>query len=873
MTEPSIHPPPGSRLMFASRHPLPAAPSPTLHRRQPSDDFISQLAPLTAVDTLRAPTGPVKACMDTATPAERTFATRAAVASRNIYEWLDELRDWPWNAQAGAGFQPPAPEQEKPLARGRSGSTADGAHEETPADPDESYIGCLRESEVSRYEKRIDEIQAELDKLEIEDIKKHVLQNHILPLSRPGTPASPTLERHFGMASLASYTKMEDITAVITATVVQALPNLSKLIRLMNMWSVRLTVLRRIPSWLDSVADAESAVETGWNTIKSDEKTEDEQSSTSQIPTTSALSRHDFDVMKLVLEKKISTAAQGLDYMLDNLEGRDDVLPEEWLDRMEAVERDFSKWMDACEKKICGAEISASKKPAIEHSGDPGKSGNAPVGTPSHLVINVEDVNDQTTHEEDVKSSVLGPDEPMPSVEEEDDASNESPSIAVTDELGSVQKRRDSNADESMFDLELDSDEMPDSTSRTVRSKSSTTKQARQGDRPVTPELVPANNARRVPQTPPREVRSVSLPLSDMPPVPEDPEDEDEEPLQTPLTSAYDTPSHELGSPIILSDPNGEDDHMRRQIADILQNIPAKIQLSSKPSFASHLNPPDLQLPYTKPRATAEKSTRSKSTMSTRTATPAFTLAPVARPRHQQRNQDIKMYHLSRANGEAPIKLFIRCVGENGERVMVRVGGGWADLGEYLKEYAIHHGRRSNRGGESRLEVRDIPRPASSMSTRTSASPPTRPTSQSRPGSALDVSPIYVKKTRKASAGEDLLGPRLPRTPLAYGPPRNSEPPSSVDSLSGSTGRSRSSSRLSWTEEESSLGMAGPRSSRKEIPAESLEWVESIKEKVRAVSGGHSDIPRSSPAESSSGKKFGEIGKVGGTKRLFRRAS
>lgn len=114
-------------------------------------------------------------------------------------------------------------------------------------------------------------------------------------------------------------------------------------------------------------------------------------------------------------------------------------------------------------------------------------------------------------------------------------------------------------------------------------------------------------------------------------------------------------------------------------------------------------------------------------------------LAPVPRSRHHPTpsNRDIKVYHLSRANGEAPIKLFIRCVGEHGERVMVRVGGGWADLGEYLKEYAIHHGRRSNHGGESRLEVRDaIPRSASSMSVmrprsgsslsthRPSASPP-----------------------------------------------------------------------------------------------------------------------------------------------------
>ncbi|PUU76220.1 hypothetical protein B9Z19DRAFT_1066806 [Tuber borchii] len=53
---------------------------------------------------------------------------------------------------------------------------------------------------------------------------------------------------------------------------------------------------------------------------------------------------------------------------------------------------------------------------------------------------------------------------------------------------------------------------------------------------------------------------------------------------------------------------------------------------------------------------------------------------------------DIKLYHLHLTDGQAPIKLYIRLVGENGERVMVRVGGGWADLAEYLKEYVAHHG-------------------------------------------------------------------------------------------------------------------------------------------------------------------------------------
>lgn len=785
--------------------------------------------------------------MDSATPSEKSFAIRAAVASKSIYEWLDELRNWSWASKGGLGFQTPYSKRKLSI-RGRSGSILTPTTGGEATKTDDTYIGSLLESDLARYETRIDQIQAELDKLQIEEIKNHVLHNHIMPLSRPGTPASPTLERHFGMASLASYTKMDDMTAVITATVVQALPNLSKLMRLMNAWSVRLTVLRRIPSWLSAVEDAESAIETGWLTIKPDSTTpQDEQTSPSSRTESSVISKHDFDVIKSVLEKKVAQAATALDFMLDNLEGRDDTLPDEWLDRMETVERGYAEWNAACEKILRDAEVAAEKEQkrlatlekvledSEEDDLDEGDD-TIRVNVDPGVVISVENADD--------------PDRPLPSVEEADE-SDDSP-------VGT-----DVDADESV---------VGESSLPRVRSSSSS-RPSRSRESPGTPERGPSKAIRNAPRTPPRDSRSVSLPLGA---VPEDPEDEDDDPLQTPLTSTYDNTPQELGSPIILSDPNAENDHMQRQISAILNDLPAKIKLSSQPKFMSHLNPPDLQLPHLKPKPATAPSGRSKSVMSSRASsrgpTPAFMLAPVPRSRNQRGNQDIKMYHLSRANGEAPIKLFIRCVGEHGERVMVRVGGGWADLGEYLKEYAIHHGRRSNHGSESRLEVRDIPRSASSMSNRLSTSPPNqRAVSPGRPVSAMDTSPLFIKKKRATSGGEDLLGPRLPRTPIVYGTPRTSEPPSSESGSAsgGSTGRSRSSSHLSWTEEESSLGMAGPRSSKKEIPQESLEWVESIKEKVRAASGGSGP-----PASIQAGqKKFGEIGKVGGTKRLFRKAT
>ncbi|KUI56736.1 hypothetical protein VP1G_04140 [Cytospora mali] len=787
MTESAIHPPPGGRLMLSTRIPYHTTThSPTTHQRKPSDDFISRLSPMNAIETFRAPSGSLKACMDAATAAEQGFAIRAAVASRNIYEWLDEIQDWPWPKEGGIGFLTPAVTKGELPSRGRTGSTVE-IPEDATAPPENLYYGSLKEADIVRYETRIGQIQKELDKLDIEEIKRHVLHNHIMPLSRPGTPASPSFDRHFGMSSLASYTKMDDLTAVITATVVQALPNLSRLLRVMNAWSTRLALLRRVPLLMSSLTDAETAVQSGLSTLEQGFKPLVDQLSNSQSSTGSKFSHNDFEITKLGLEKKISMASRILDYMLDTLEGRDDTLPDEWIDRMEAVEQGYADWVTAYEKMLCDAQSAALKAQAEQAENETSR---ARGGSKSGVVINVQ-------HAED--------DVPQPSVQ---------------------------------------------SIDRKIQEEA---------DRPI-----PNDGNRGSPHTPPKEKRSASMSLGDMPPVFE--VSEDEESSQTPPSSTEKN-TRTLGSPFVLSDASGEDDHLRQQISAILENIPAKVHLS-QPSAINHLNPPDLQLPYSKPRSTADKPFRSRSSMSSRAGTPSFMLAPVPRTRQQRGPQDIKLYHLSRGTGEPPLKLSIRCVGE---RVMVRVGGGWADLGEYLKEYAYHHIRRSHQGGDSRVEVRDMPRSVSSLSTRTSVSPPGRPSPPSRPASAAEsTSPIYVKKTRKPSGGEDLLGPRLPRTPIAYGAAGASEPPSSG---SGSTGRSRSSSGISWTEEDSSLGMAGPRSMRKDIPQESLDWVESIKEKVRAASS-NSEMMRTAPTtESERERRFGDIGKIGGTKRLFRKTT
>jgi hypothetical protein len=316
------------------------------------------------------------------------------------------------------------------------------------------------------------------------------------------------------------------------------------------------------------------------------------------------------------------------------------------------------------------------------------------------------------------------------------------------------------------------------------------------------------------------------------------------------------------------------DDQLQQQISEILESIPAKIELSNAPI------PP--QKSPMKPKNTIRKrpsrpslSPASRPSYS-RAPTPSFTLAPakarLSRPR-QQSNSDIQLYHLMRSTGDPPIKLFVRLVGERGERVMVRVGGGWADLGEYLKEYSSHHGRRAERSGEIQVELPTNARPRmGSIGSLNPApgmlrtgpngnvwsSPGSRPGSSmgSRPGSSLQVRKRGARVSDVADSRENSV--RSPSMPLPF-----TSTTLRANAAKGQIPPARSVSRQAWSVgpdgEEVHLGPSGPKNKKGEMDEGRKRWVDGVVEKVRQVS------------VESSQEGFGALGQVGGTKRVFRK--
>ncbi|KYK58725.1 hypothetical protein DCS_05742 [Drechmeria coniospora] len=886
-------------------------------RQRAGDDLLARLAPPTAAEALASASGSLEACLDEASAAERAFAMRVALASKNIWEWLQELSNWSWPAEGGsAGFEQP---RERPTVL-----PVDDAQSTLPGATTDEFIGSLLASDVARYEMTVERICREMDELALEEIKNDILNHHIMPLAGPtmdsASPSpSPSPSKPSRLSSLFLYNRMEDLTAVVTVIVLQMLPNLARLSLLLQTWIPRLAVVRRIPPLLHAIEDAEVGLKSGWAAIARPAKRSSQPAEGEGAPAP-ALKHEDFDVMRRVLVRKVTKLGRIMDHMLDCLEGTRDALPGNWLDRTQAVETNYAEWVVFCENKIReGAWASAQARPASQ----------SPVPAPvpaletrrhgSQSPLSSVEADDAVTSPVSAESSHVlasptsGTGNPAPVAayhSTSGEPSHESPSPSASADEGSADGHANHGTnsspkfklpsfvvyDEDLFDdvprcrhamtpvEERDELELPplrssdschslasqtSSMGRDVSSHfaTSSSEPPEGSDSPVMRNgriREPDYPAQSPPSSPPMSDESSSA-LLDGPDIALIPGKE-ESVLGIQKGSADESFVDHLDDADVPAKPRADgsaDQHLRRQISQIVRSIPVKIKLSTD-APAVNLNPPDIQLPPLVRKTSREPFRRSPSALSTassRTSTPSFTLAPARNPRPRPRGQqDIEEYHLSPSTGEPPIKLFIRSVGERGERVMVRVGGGWADLSEYLKEYASHHRRRSAGTEQAKVDVRDSSRASSAVASNAGSSPPGPSSSVAGSGSE-PMTPLVVRKTRKngrVTPGGSEPSWLRPRTPAGVSRPHDNAPSSAGSARSGS------SPRPTWVEDDGSfLGLAGPTGKRVEMSEENKAWVESVKEKVRLVSGER----RLTVAEER--QRLGDLGKVGSTQRLF----
>ncbi|KAL8827242.1 MAG: hypothetical protein Q9170_007090 [Blastenia crenularia] len=311
------------------------------------------------------------------------------------------------------------------------------------------------------------------------------------------------------------------------------------------------------------------------------------------------------------------------------------------------------------------------------------------------------------------------------------------------------------------------------------------------------------------------------------------------------------TPQAQAGRTPMASPTKSTDDELAARINSILTDIPANIRLAR----SSDARPDEFaQSSATRNAKPTRKSLAPRLIMRSQTAvssSPAMTLTPADQKTTPSQNGEpgIKLYHLHQSGRQAPIKLFVRLVGENGERVMVRIGGGWADLAEYLKEYAIHHGPRAVSDG--RFDIQGLPNSQSSSPVTTPGSLSNTRSPTSRPGSSYIES--STSETTFANRRYSTGIPGLPITPSVPSEYSHDTRPTSRDS--------NASSRRSWVGEDSpSLGLAGPKSRKAVVSPNKQAWVDTMVEKARTGS---------SEKKKGTRNGFGDLGIMGSTKRLF----
>lgn len=254
-------------------------------------------------------------------PAERALGIRAAIAAQKLGEWYREVQAWDWpkrtDAQLGRGFMPP------------SSDTIDSA--------EQVYYGSLPSVVVKQHEDRIEEIRDGMETLDVDELKEHVLNAHIPARSRPSSSNST-----MSVPPPLSYVQLSDFTAVITATILRALPLLARLNSLLTTWDIRLLVLRQIPGLLRALHLARSEVDSAMDLLKAAAPPSENEP---------LYSRENYHAKRAGLEAIVLSAGRRMDNVLDALEGREDSLPESWIDDLEAVESDFSTWVMEAEKR------------------------------------------------------------------------------------------------------------------------------------------------------------------------------------------------------------------------------------------------------------------------------------------------------------------------------------------------------------------------------------------------------------------------------------------------------------------------------------------------------------------------------------------
>lgn len=856
------------------------------------DSTLEALQEADAVTGSHAEKNALAASISDATEWERKIGIRAAIAAKKLREWTEEVTDWPWpNLQDrawGAGFLAPKT-NEKEI---------------------QGYLGSLPKQTVHRYDERLDEIWDAIETLGMDELKGYVSSSHST------TPNQ--------VETMPNYGRMRDFTALITATVIQSLPVLANLHILLETWLTRLTVLRGLPDLLAGLERAKLALDSA-NGILNNEKS-NRWIDRNEVETTKQLFADQIGKLGKDMDRLLDLLQDQEDSLpmawIDLLEDTERKYGE-WVSKAENIvlrnemaksqtprlgtsnnitpqtsptkQRLATSSDRSPEKQVVpprpqltdlAHKSSIKRKPLLDINPrtDSGhKRGLSEVSMAESTLSNYSFENAEII---DARATPVMPspginviDNQFPfkkdttwmSSKKESNASlpqrpamTQQASAAAAEVVPHEQIRNVALRKSASHDMLSNLNSPRISVANSLPHSAVTTPlYETQGgflDVPhrLPPLAISPSPSLRVdplsirgkelkeqdanyiaPLVPRRSSKRLSMPVLH---APRRPSPLLEEPVKTdnPPVAAPTTPPDKIIKPETFDD----------KLKTILASMPTEIRLTDGS---------DSGLSGT----SSETSSRSNS------PTRPLKLSPVKDGKLARQNiaSGIRVYHLKggRTRESAPIKLHVRSVGENGERIMVRVGGGWADLAVYLREYSLHHASRGI--AERKLEM------ASVSASKATQSAHERPTYV--PDQTFDFG-LHDQDSKSSETHNDGETPWRPppvpilpanhNTPLAL-----STSPNSSRSLRASTPASstRPASRFSTvttttpmvtTSVTSSsnytpLGGAGPVHTNRRTASQTFNrtpsndaWVEGMVSQARAVSGSQPSHSHYSPS-------------------------
>lgn len=250
---------------------------------------------------------------------ERQFGLRVGRSAQLLREWCQEVESWGVDAQA--------------------------EHVEGPSNAGNDEKGVVAQwlhttSDIAlRYTERIPQLRDGLSSLDVEAQKAVVLNTHHGYKRLSGDQLAIGQQQEG---------KLTDLGALTTAIVLESLPYYGRILHLLDTWTARLNTLHHAQGFEMGLEKLKYNLAQAWALFRPDTNGKRQDGQTGSV----TVERAEYDILRQELSQRSLALGKQLDAMLDGLEGRPDTLPLSWIEDVDVLEGDVTRWTAAAETQV-----------------------------------------------------------------------------------------------------------------------------------------------------------------------------------------------------------------------------------------------------------------------------------------------------------------------------------------------------------------------------------------------------------------------------------------------------------------------------------------------------------------------------------------